>query len=128
MYLWPKGTGSWDAARLSKVIARETEAHLNTRLNIMMYRHMAIAISRQHLTCGGFKRDYGINKKLADVQASHGSWVAGTIYARGLREAPGHIEARRREYRVVSREWYRFLGFRVYLGARKRLLEEKADL
>lgn len=73
VYLWPKGTGSWDAARLSKVIARETEAYLNTRLNIIMYRHMAIAISRQHLTCGGFKRDYGINKKLADAQASHGS-------------------------------------------------------
>lgn len=58
--------------------------HLGTTLNIMTYRHIAITISRQHLKCGGFKRDYRMDKKLADKQATHGSWITGTVYARGL--------------------------------------------
>jgi hypothetical protein len=53
-------------------------------------------------------------------QASHGSWVAGTVYARGLQEAPSHVEARWWQYRVISREWHGFLGFETYLGPRKR--------
>lgn len=65
-----------------------------------------------------------MDKKLADEQSTHGSWIAGTVYARGLQEAPGHVEARRMEYRAISREWHSFLGFRVYLGARKRPLKE----
>lgn len=86
----------------------------------MTYRHIANAVSRQHLKCGDYKRDYWMDKKLADERATHGSWVAGTVYARGLQEAPGYVEARRMEYRAISREWHNFLGFRVYLGARKR--------
>lgn len=39
--------------------------------------------------------------------------VTGTIYhaARGLKEAPGHVKARRGHYcAIISREWHRFLG------------------
>jgi hypothetical protein len=109
------------------VVAREARLYLDTTLGILTYRHLAIAISRQHLSCGGFKRDYGVDKKIADEQATHGSWIAGTIYARGLQEAPGHVKARSSEYRAVSREWHSFLGFRTYLGARKRPLGESSD-
>jgi len=42
------------------------KVHLKVELGIMMYRHMAITISRQHLRCGGFKRDYGVDKKMVD--------------------------------------------------------------
>jgi hypothetical protein len=93
-------------------------------LSILIYRHIAIVISRQHLPSGGFKKDYGVDKKIADEQATHGTWVAGTVYARGLQEAPRHIKMRSIEYRAVSREWHSFLGFRVYLGVRKRPLSE----
>jgi hypothetical protein len=109
------------------VISREARLYLDTSLGILTYRHLAIAISRQHLSCGGFKRDYGVDKKLADEQATHGTWIAGTVYARGLQEAPGHVKARSLEYQAVSREWHSFLGFRVYLGARKRPLGENFD-
>ena len=127
-FLWPKGHAAWDSQRLTNMLQRETKVHLKVELGIMMYRHMAIAISRQHLKCGGFKRDYGVDKKLVDEQATHGTWFAGTIYARGLQEAPGHVKARKAEYRAVSREWHNFLGFRVGLGggARKRPLAEVA--
>jgi hypothetical protein len=58
-YLWPKKVGSWDSAQLSQVLKREATFHLKIpNLNIPMYRHIAIAISRQHLKCGSFKRDY----------------------------------------------------------------------
>jgi hypothetical protein len=126
-FLWPKQNGTWDPSRLAKVISQEARLYLNTSLGILIYRHLAIAISRQHLSCGGFKRDYGVDKKIADEQATHGSWLAGTVYARGLQEAPGHVKARSSEYRAVSREWHSFLGFRTYLGARKRPLGESSD-
>lgn len=124
--LWLKDRGTWDPSRLTRVIAREAHPYLDTALGILTYRHLAIAISRQHLSCGGFKQDCGVNKKIADKQATHGLWIAGTVYARGLQEVPGHVKARSAEYRAVSREWHSFLGFRTYLGARKHSLGESS--
>ncbi|EED11949.1 hypothetical protein TSTA_000270 [Talaromyces stipitatus ATCC 10500] len=49
--------------------------------------YLTIAISRAHLPSGGFKQDYRVNKK-----------TAGTIYARGLKKAPGHVEECRTQY------------------------------
>lgn len=126
-FLWPKGTESWKASRLSSVLSREGRAHFETPLNILIYRHIAIAISRQHLLSGGFKRDYGVDKKLADEQGTHSTWVAGTVYARGLQEAPDHAKMRSTEYRTVSRECHSFLEFRVCLDVRKRPLGECHD-
>jgi hypothetical protein len=123
-YLWPAGEGTWASERLRKVLQQEAQVHLQTKLNTMSYRHAAIAISRVHLKGGGFTRDYGTDDAPFDQQASHGSWTAGTVYARGLQEAPGHVEARRRQYRAISREWHEFLGFEVYLGPRKRRAAE----
>jgi hypothetical protein len=126
-FLWPKGNGTWDSGRLTKVIAREARLYLDTSLGILTYRHLAIAISRQHLPSRGLKRDYGVDKKIADQQATHGTWITGTVYARGLQEAPGHVKAQSSEYRAASREWHSFLGFRTYLRARKRPLGEDND-
>ncbi|KAI9034791.1 uncharacterized protein KD926_005471 [Aspergillus affinis] len=123
-FLWPHGEGTWDPSRLRAALQREAQIHLQTKMNILSYRHAAIAISRVHLKIGGFKRDYGTDSAALDEQASHGSWAAGTVYARGLQEAPGHVEARRRQYRAISREWHGFLGFETYLGPRKRTAEE----
>jgi hypothetical protein len=50
------------------------------------------------------------------------------VYARGLQEAPGHVEARRRQYRAISREWHGFLGFETYLGPRKRAWQQDQDM
>jgi hypothetical protein len=124
-FLWPKGrTETWESAELSKVLSQEAQTHLQTSLNITIYRHTAIAISRVHLKSGGFKRDYDAEENRADHQACHGTWTAGTIYARGLQEGPGHVEAHMKEYRRLSQDWHEFLGFRRYVGARKRPLSE----
>lgn len=70
----------------------------------------------------GFKRDYDSLEEfqtIADKQAAHGSRVAGQIYARGIEEAPGYVQSIQSEYRTVSREWHRCLGFGVMLETRK---------
>jgi hypothetical protein len=110
-FLWPQGNGPWDATRLGHILRQQAQIHLHRKLTVLSWRHAAIGISRMHLSCGGFKRDFGADNEVMDQQASHTSWVAGTVYARGLNEAPGVIESRRIRYRAISSEWHSFLGF-----------------
>lgn len=119
-FFWPRDKGHWDAARLGALLKQEGETHLNTKLNVISWRHAAIGISRMHLKCGGFKRDYGADDPAVDEQAAHGSWVAGTVYARGIKEAPGIIESKRMRYRAISLEWHKFLGFQAPVTRKRR--------
>ena len=73
-------------------------------MSIVVWRYLAIAISRKHLAYGGFKRDYDIDETTFDNQSYHSTRTVGSIYARGLEEAAGYIEARRESYRKVSQE------------------------
>lgn len=99
---------------------RDTQSAFKTALNISTYRHLAIAISRRHLDGGGFKRDYDVEENASDQQTAHTTWTAGRLYARGLEEAPGYVEARRAGFRAVSRRWHNFLGFGVPDLTKKR--------
>lgn len=112
-FLWPKpgGRDCWSSERLSRVLKREFMNTIGVPMSIVVWRHLAIAISRKHLACGGFKRDYDMDETAFDNQSCHSSRTAGSVYARGLEEAAGHIEARRASYRKVSQEWHAFLGF-----------------
>lgn len=126
-YLWGDPDMRKDSYKLTSALKMHTSKCFNTALNVTTYRHLSIAMSRTHLQCGGFKRDYGLEESASDHQSAHSSWTAGTIYARGLEEAPGHVQSRRAEYRAVSREWHQFLGFATGLGSRKRPLGEGSD-
>lgn len=126
-FLWAKARDGepWDSTRLSRILKREFEAELGLPIAISAYRHLVIAISRKHLACGGFKRDYGLEDTKFDQQSTHSSWTAGSIYARGLEEAAGHVEPRKAKCRKISREWHEFLGFRAAsLPSRKRPLDD----
>jgi hypothetical protein len=123
-FLWSHGEGTWTSQKLSDVLRRETAPMFKAGMTISTYRHVAIALSRRHLKGGGFRRDYGIEEKSSDRQTTHNSWTAGRLYARGLEDAPGFVEARRSEFRAISREWHSFLGFSVCLGAQKRYFED----
>jgi hypothetical protein len=72
-FLWPCGDGTWDSSQLRIVLQQEAEIQLQTKLNILSYRHAAIAISQVHLKCGGFKQDYGTDDATFNEQASHSS-------------------------------------------------------
>ena len=130
-FIWAgtKAGETWDSSRLSRVLRREFSAVLGLSMNIPIYRHLAIAISRKHLKSGGFKRDYGLEDTKYDSQASHSSWTAGSIYARGLEEAAGHVEGRKAEYKKLSQEWHQYLGFLPSsLPPRKRPLSEITNI
>ena len=64
-----------------------------------------------------------MEEQASDVQTTHTSWTAGRLYARGIEEAPGHVEARRAGFRMVSRRWYEFLGFSDPTLTKKRILQ-----
>lgn len=122
--LWPTEKGAWSSSRLTKILKRETSKICQNPLTLATYRHVAIAISRRHLTQGGFKRDYDVEESAVDGQTAHTSWTAGRLYARGLEEAPGHVEARRAGFRMVSRSWHKFLGFSDPTLTKKRVLQD----
>ncbi|RHZ49046.1 uncharacterized protein CDV56_103939 [Aspergillus thermomutatus] len=89
-YLWPAGEGTWGSDRLRKILQQEAKTHLQT----LSYRHAAIAISRVHLKCGGFKQDYsGTDNAAFNEQASHGSWIAGMRFF-PLRTGSHYIQVR----------------------------------
>jgi hypothetical protein len=44
------------------------------------------------------------------VQACHVADLAASVYARGIKEAPGYTEQVRAEYRQISREWHGWLA------------------
>ena len=125
--LWPEGRGAWPSSRLTKVMKRETSKICRKPLTLSTYRHIAIAISRRHLTQGGFRRDYDVEEQASDVQTTHTSWTAGRLYARGIEEAPGHVEARRAGFRMVSRRWHEFLGFSDPTLTKKRILQDMTN-
>jgi hypothetical protein len=124
-FLWPKlqCLGPWHNRKLGEIVREIFTRELGLEMTVPIYRHLAIAISRKHLRCGGFQRDYGLEDTKFDTQSAHGTWTAGSIYARGLQEAPGHVEGRKAVYRSVSKEWHDFLGFSpASLPSRKRPL------
>jgi hypothetical protein len=111
----------WPSSRLSHMLKQEFQTHLHTQANIQIWRHAAIAISRRHLRQAKFRRDFDIGAGPAmtwnDAQACHAADLAASIYARGIEEAPGHVESARAEYRQISREWHSWLGFVLYFGS-----------
>jgi hypothetical protein len=107
----------WPSSQLSQAIEREFRLGLNTKANILAWRHAAIAISRKHLSGKGFKRDFNDDGSAAiDLQAAHDSQLAGNVYAREIEQAPGHISALREQFRSISRNWHTCLGFNAPEG------------
>jgi hypothetical protein len=77
----------------------------------MVWRHVVVGIGRKHLRKGKFNKDFGADTNDPVVARScHGVPVASAIYARGIEEAPSHVESRRADYGVVGLEWHSLLG------------------
>jgi hypothetical protein len=103
---------------LSAAISREFKLWLDTEANIQVWRHVIIAINRRHLRQAKFKKDFDIGTTWNDEQAGHSTYLAGSIYARGVEEAAGHVASQRVEYQQISWEWHSWLGFALYLATR----------
>lgn len=107
----------WTSDRARRIIQRHSERLMGTVLTISAWRHMAIAISRRFLNKqfddGGFgdEDEDGVDDSPADLQAGHGTHVAGMIYARALQQGGFGTAEKRDQFRMVSQQWHRFLGF-----------------
>ena len=112
---------AWNPARISRAMKKASEQALGQGLTLQSWRDISIAVSRKYLRKGEgrFKHDEedwddeGDEDEVEDMQAGHGTHVAGTVYARGIREQDGVVEGIRQKYRRASENWHRFLGFQI---------------
>ena len=51
--------------------------------------------------------------EVEDMQAGHGTHVAGIVYARGIRDQDGAVKSMRQKFRRASENWHRFMGFDI---------------
>ena len=93
----------WTSDRIRKIIQKQSKKWLGTKGNLSAWRHIVIGISRRYLN-GRFATDKanedadldGQGKENIngdspwDLQAEHETHIAGIIYGRKLRQAPGH--------------------------------------
>ena len=117
----------WTPARMSREMTAATASGMGVGVSIQPWREISIAISRKYLRKGEgrFRRDEedweeGEEDEVEDMQAGHGTHVAGTVYARGIREQDGAVESMRQKYRQASENWHRLLGFHDTVDAQSR--------
>ncbi|CAN9275191.1 unnamed protein product, partial [Alternaria alternata] len=124
--MWPADPSGrkWTSDRFREALKRESRIGLGQALTIAAYREIAIGISRRFLRGStAFRTEEGDDNEewneentaafVADEQAGHTAHVAGMIYARGIMEQAGAVADRRRQFRMSSTDWHRFLGFQA---------------
>ena len=124
--LWGKSNDKpWKTDRLTEIMSREFRQGLGCSMNVNTWRHIAIAVSRKHLSDKGFKRDYDDQIQVkADHQAGHSSLIAGNVYGRLISAAPGHVQSAQIAYRDISRKWHKCLGFGIFLPQRQAQVQK----
>jgi len=123
-HLWPADADGrqWTTERMKHELQRVSEAGLGQSINMAAYRQIAIAISRRWVRQGTSHATEGEDDEgewlqddpsgdIADEQATHSPHVAGAVYAREVQELAGATASRRQQFRAISIDWHRFLGF-----------------
>jgi RecQ family ATP-dependent DNA helicase len=121
---WRQARG-WTSERGRKILKEAAIRWMGIQgYNISANRQIMIAMSRRYCRDDRFEEE---KNKLDDgeewdednvdgddpwdLQAGHGSHVAGMIYARELMEGDNSIISRREKFRRVSHVWHCWLGF-----------------
>ncbi|KAK1446545.1 hypothetical protein CMEL01_16820, partial [Colletotrichum melonis] len=113
---------TWTTDRARRIIQRYSSRLLGNKLNVSMWRHFAIAIANRFLNEAFGRWDPGKGREEEeeedelgdspwDLQAGHGTRIAGMIYARLLVQLGSGVAAKQQQFRKVSCQWHRFLGF-----------------
>lgn len=94
----------WTLDRVRRVVQRHSERLMGQKVNISVWRHIAIAIANRYLNKafgqdnvegeGGEEDEDGIEDSAWDLQAGHGTHVAGMVYARELQQGVFSTAAR----------------------------------
>ncbi|KAL0764703.1 hypothetical protein CaCOL14_012793 [Colletotrichum acutatum] len=114
---------TWTTDRARRIMQRYSSRLLGNKLNVSMWRHFAIAIANRFLNEAFGRWDPGKGREEEeeeedelgdspwDLQAGHGTRIAGMIYARLLVQLGSGVAAKQQQFRKVSCQWHRFLGF-----------------
>ncbi|KAH7459294.1 hypothetical protein FOMA001_g20080 [Fusarium oxysporum f. sp. matthiolae] len=121
----------WTSPRLSRSIRRLSALSCGQKLNISSWRHISTAIGRRYFRNAstahtrllhevdsdnsGSESDSDEDSPY-DLQAGHGSKTAGLIYGRLVTEGAFETNERRVNFRYISEEWHRLLGFPSAMG------------
>lgn len=108
----------WTSDRVRRVMQQHSERLMGSAVGISAWRHIAIAIANRFSNKAfgdmdgeeGEDED-GIEDSPWDLQAGHGSLIAGLAYARMLLQSKDGTAAQRQQFRRISQQWHRFLGF-----------------
>ncbi|KAG8670796.1 hypothetical protein FPOAC1_004030 [Fusarium poae] len=108
----------WTSDRVRRIIQRHSRRLLGVTLGISSWRQIAIAIARRYLngafkesTLDGEDEDDDLDDNPVDLQAGHGTHVAGMVYARELQQGLFSTASMRDKFRAVSRQWHRLFEF-----------------
>ncbi|KAM6513757.1 hypothetical protein FALCPG4_014975 [Fusarium falciforme] len=129
---WKLGPGEhWTSPRLARIIRRLSVASCGQKLNISSWRHISTAIGRRYFRNASTAHTRLLREADSDdsdsdsdddgdspydLQAGHGSKIAGLIYGRLVTEGAFETNERRVNFRYISEEWHRLLGFPSAMG------------
>ncbi|KAK3933608.1 P-loop containing nucleoside triphosphate hydrolase protein [Diplogelasinospora grovesii] len=111
----------WTSDRMRRIMQQHSARFVGCNIGVSAWRQIAVGISNRYLNKAfkasereGFEDEEdedGVEDSIWDLQAGHGTHVAGMVYARELEQGVYGTAARRDQFRAVSRQWHRFLGF-----------------
>src|SRR5215471_9229349 len=115
-FLFGDSNGPWKTDRMTDVLTRETQKHLNVRITNRDFRQIAVAIDRRHVRPGEVhddeddEDDEEINDHPHDSMACHNSTTAGNWYGI-LKDSTREITPETLDlFRRISDRWHRWLG------------------
>lgn len=138
--------GFWGTDRTRRVMREQTYKYLGASLSTSTWRHAYPAIHRElardervteTLDIVYYDRDPVRRNDARARQAGHSHDTEEMVYGRAMMESPFHTMAEREEFRRVSMDWHRVLGFtsawdegRVHPAVRKDMIieQEKEEL
>lgn len=141
-HLWENDKGVWETDRLSRVLARQTQEHLGTKLMTLDYRHVAIFIGRK-VVGEGFAK--GFREEAEDVEepevegdddplemsAGRGGEIGANRYGVSMDVIKYLSDRTLQTFRPLSEGWHTFLELQSSGTSRKRRRgqsgEEEAD-
>lgn len=126
----------WKPELMRRLVKRDTERLMKVKIGVSTWRQVAPAISRKYLRHkfqpepqfgrsedagheDAYEQEYeagAVRDSPWDGQGGHGSFTAGMIYGRLIFEAEYESMDIRAQFRAVSEEWHRFLGFPSSIG------------
>ncbi|KAL6407509.1 uncharacterized protein AUP68_10341 [Ilyonectria robusta] len=117
----------WTSIRMTRILRRISRPGCEKGITISSWRHLAIAFTRRYFRnantahsalireadkgYGSSSDDEGDEDSPWDIQAGHRSLIAGLVYGRLITEGCFETNERRVNFRFISQEWHRLLGF-----------------